>query len=227
MEHKKDIGELVEETMAQGMKTPQPSLWERLDASLEARAKKRRRALWLWFGGSAILLLLLLGVWGLATNGTLRTIVHPKMATEVTTKVETMQNATQTNSPITEADGYENGRPIDELDNNNDNTNNSVTTEHTDARTENETGSMRRKKISAENPITDTTNKNGFTVTTTHEYYNSDLDTTVASTNKRKIDSLVRVTERKMAIIDSIARARATDSIKLNEARKDSIPNKD
>ena len=86
---------------------------------------------------------------------------------------------------------------------------------------------MRRKKISAENPITDTTNKNGFTVTTTHEYYNSDLDTTVASTNKRKIDSLVRVTERKMAIIDSIARARATDSIKLNEARKDSIPNKD
>ena len=73
-------------------------------------------------------------------------------------------------------------------------------------------------KNSPQDSLTD----KGFSKTTTHQYYNSDLGGTFYGT-KKQIDSIVRESERKMAIQDSISRKRAADSIKLNERSKDTL----
>ena len=46
MEHKRDIGELLQQKLDEGKRPPKDSLWERLDNSLDEQAKKRRRAIW-------------------------------------------------------------------------------------------------------------------------------------------------------------------------------------
>ena len=62
MEHKKDIGELLQQKLEEGQHAPKDSLWERLDASLNEQAKKRRRALWLWSTGAGIVSIGLLSI---------------------------------------------------------------------------------------------------------------------------------------------------------------------
>ena len=141
-------------------------------------------------------------------DGTAAEISAERNSTENEIEAETINDAykkvaTQNGTDV-------NGIPTTE-------TNNTTTLENA---TTTKTATTKKGNNSNKDPMTE----DGFTVITTHEYYNSDLDSTTTSQNKQKIDSLVAANKRVMAIKDSIARKRATDSIKLNKARKDSIP---
>ncbi|MGC1204476.1 MAG: hypothetical protein WA839_06280 [Flavobacteriaceae bacterium] len=202
MEHRKDIGALLKDRLDNAKKAPEQTLWERLDSSLDKREKKRRSIIWFWYGGAGILLALLLLAGALVT---------------------TNSNKLDENAPIISSE--ENRmKPQIEMESENPLNNTILTQEGTEtkvAETIPKNSVTKTNDGSSKNPNT----TGGFTVTTTHEYYNSDLDTTTTSKSKKLIDSLVATNKRVMAIKDSIARNRATDSIKLNEARKDSLRN--
>lgn len=226
MENNKDIGKMVAETMEQGLKSPKASLWDRLDNSLEKREKKRRRALWFWYTGTGVLILLILGIWGFSNHTLKYTKRAPVTSSEIVTNdIESVDENKE--SIISQTSEVSETTEIETLKQETHNTNeeNTITSIQQGSIKPKETkANTPQEKISEGQPKTDTMTENGFTVKTNHSYYNSDIDTTVVSTNKKQIDSLVRTNKQKMALKDSIARARAADSIKLNEARKDSIP---
>ncbi|WP_432411673.1 hypothetical protein [Rasiella sp. SM2506] len=222
MEHKKDIGDLLKDRLNNAQKAPSKTLWERLDNSLDKREKKRRSIIWFWYGGAGVFLALLLLAGVLATpsstslDGNTSEISTEENRTKMNNKTETEIKTSLNNKVVTQ-----------------DGTEIIVSNEGTNITTPDTSGADTTTPVSkATQKIVDKTNttpskapvtEDGFTVITTHEYYNSDLDTTTTSHNKQKIDSLVAANRRVMASKDSIARKRATDSIKLNEARKDSI----
>ncbi len=244
MEHKKDIGALLKARLDAAEKAPKQTLWERLDNSLEEREKKRRRAAWFWYGGAGILLALLI-LAGIFTGSNFSEINDnaTKVSTEAkpgetnineTNTIETSTSETEDTDKNTieilrkpTSEDLTNGNPDKQYGTETGlkttptgETSESLKTNNTSTATKQSKTTRKNTTSSGKDPMTEA----GFTVTTTHEYYNSDLDTTTTSRSKQKIDSLVAANKRKMAIVDSIARKRATDSIKLNEARKDSIP---
>ena len=93
MEHRKDIGELFKDRLDDAKKAPKQALWERLDASLNKRDKKRRTAAWFWYGGAGILLALLFLAGVLATSDS-KTI--NENATEISSKENTLETERNT-----------------------------------------------------------------------------------------------------------------------------------
>jgi|GEM_PF-3869924 len=213
MEHKKDIGNLLKDRLDNAQKTPQQTLWDRLDNSLNEREKKRRRAVWFWYGSAGILLAILLAggiLWTQNGKDFLNTSSDAEINTEETIFKNKPETKKETESSLKNNVGTQ------------------ITIEHTtkiDSITTKQTNETKKTtSINGKNSKGKKSSEDGFTITTTHEYYNSDLDTTTTSQNKKQIDSLVAANKHMMAIKDSIARKRAQDSIKLNEARKDTIP---
>lgn len=218
MEHKRDIGELLQKKLEEGQSPPNHSLWNRLDASLNAQARRRRRAAWFWSGGVGIVAIALLTLLVNKTSTTIEkndintNISTPQTNVELVTPDSNFNNTTKTSTTQI--------KPNSQV--------NSVTTTTPT--------SIKNKKSAVATPVTernkpsvntehnpkDTLTEKGFSKTTTHQYYNSDLGGTFQGT-KKQIDSIVRATERKMALQDSISRKRAADSIKLNRRSKDSI----
>lgn len=224
MEHNKDIGTMIQETMEQGTMTPKASLWDRIDNSLEERRKKKRSALWFWYGGAGVLLVMLLALWG-SSNGSMYNddTTIPTTSEMVVEDIAEDQDLTSTQNTLKNY-STKDGLPLDTIQNKENTTNKEITIKNTQEVNTNVTDVTRTKKISEAPSKKRVITDSGFTIKTKHQYYNSDLDTTVVSANKQKIDSLVLANKRIMAIKDSIARARAADSIKLNEATLDSIP---
>ena len=68
MEHKRDIGELFQQKLEAGTQAPKETLWDRLDASLETQARKRRRALWFWSTGAGLVVIALLSTLWVTTQ---------------------------------------------------------------------------------------------------------------------------------------------------------------
>ncbi|MDX1463716.1 MAG: hypothetical protein R3359_11715 [Marinirhabdus sp.] len=225
MENKKDIGTWIQESMEEGTHAPKPSLWERLDQSLNERSKKRRRALWFWYGSTGVLLMVLLGWWAFSETS------QPNIQTNTIAPVEVVEtkevfkkdrsnksmqsiSTTTSNDSVADVNTLQEGTQTTttvsgQLDENN--TQNTVDSAPI-------SGMSSKSKKTTENLELDT-----FQVKTEHAYYNSDLNKTIKSTDKQMIDSLVQANKLKMAIKDSIARARARDSIKLNRTTNDTI----
>ncbi|RDK84197.1 hypothetical protein [Marinirhabdus gelatinilytica] len=231
MEHNKDIGNLLKNRLENAEKAPKQTLWERLDNSLEKREKKRRRAAWLWFTGTLLILALL--IFGGATmfqdSGK---DAEPHAETPPVTKSKNEENSTETRLENTNGSSLEKDTSTAQTDNTetptatNTKENQKLDTENSpeDKSATTTNNSQKVTNTTTKKTPTEEVTKDGFTITTKHQYYNSDLDTTTVSMSKAEIDSLVAANKRKMAIQDSIARKRAADSIKLNKATRDSIP---
>lgn len=223
MEHKQDIGDLLKDRLDQAQKAPKQTLWERLDNSLEEREKKRRRAAWFWYGSAGILLVFLLLAGVLVTQNTKD--INKKTSRISTEKnIEKNENKAEVESKANNKVVTQNGTEISIKKGTEVNAINTTITDRKNITTQQPLTTKKGITKKSENPTKVKTKENGFKIKTIHEYYNSDLDTTTTSENKKQIDSLVAANKRVMAIKDSIARKRATDSIKLNEIRKDSIP---
>lgn len=58
MEHKKNIGDFLKNKLENAQKSPNDSLWERIDTSLDKKEKRRKRSFLLLFPGIALLVFL-------------------------------------------------------------------------------------------------------------------------------------------------------------------------
>ncbi|MAZ71749.1 MAG: hypothetical protein CMC70_01250 [Flavobacteriaceae bacterium] len=241
MEHKKDIGDLFKNRLENAQKAPKGHLWERLDNSLEERDKKRRRAAWFWYTGAGILLaLLILG--GVMISqyskgndstpvkiSTTKNTDKKRTTTETEINTKTQVTTKSTNKAIPQSGSKKNTKDLEKAKDTNQRTSIPqvlVTTplqKKKDTTTQNtitEKSTQQANHSNTQNTMT----KSGYTVTTTHQYYNSDLDTTTTSQHKQQIDSIVTANKRHMALKDSISRKRAQDSIKVNKTKKDTVP---
>ncbi len=204
MEHKKDIGTLFKEKLQNNETKTKSGLWEKVDASLTQRAKKRRKAYWSWGIATGIIV----------TTGIVLTIVFSEnnnkptqQSNPLTIEVENNLNNYK-NSTVSKLDSSENDSKTDKkatsieidsthkklpetaIDNISENSEENISTiEEKKAR------KLKAKHIEK--------SFDSFRKKTVYRYYNSHDSTMIETTNKTLIDSLTRL-EKTEKIHDSV-----------------------
>ncbi|MAO10375.1 MAG: hypothetical protein CMC07_05705 [Flavobacteriaceae bacterium] len=204
MEHKKDIGTLFKEKLQNNETKTKSGLWEKVDASLTQRAKKRRKAYWSWGIATGVLV----------TTGIVLTIVFSEnnnkptqqanpLTTEVennlnnykkpaVSKLDSIKNDSKTDikEASIEIDSTQKKLPETAIDNISENSEENISTiEEKKAR------KLKAKHIEK--------SFDSFRKKTVYRYYNSHDSTMIETTNKALIDSLTRL-EKTEKIHDSV-----------------------
>tara|TARA_R100001369_G_scaffold91925_1_gene134806 strand:- start:1702 stop:2328 length:627 start_codon:yes stop_codon:yes gene_type:complete len=207
MEHKKDIGTLFKEKLQNKETKIKSGLWEKVDASLTQRVKKRRKAYWSWGIATGIIV----------TTGIVLTIVFSEnnnkptqqanpLTTEVennlnnykkpaVSKLDSIKNDSKTDKTEAsiEIDSTQKKLPETTIDNFSKSSENSE--ENISTIEEKKARKLKAKHIEK--------SFDSFRKKTVYRYYNSHDSTMIETTNKALIDSLTRL-EKTEKIHDSI-----------------------
>jgi len=179
MEHKKDIGTLFEEKLQNKTVTPKNSLWEKVDTSLTQRAKRHKKIYWAW--GIATGILIIAGIF----FSSIISENYNDSSKQPSPLAIPIQNdlKTHTNPVISKTDSVDSISKISEnLDKTTVNTSDKKIKESKVERVEKGFDSFRKKTV--------------------YRYYNSQDGTTIETTNKAFIDSLIRI-EKNTIKLDS------------------------
>lgn len=182
MKNKKDIGALLKRKLHGVQKTPSISLWDRVDATLNKKDKKRKRILWIWLGSGAFLIISLL--YGVSIGDTSNNRLEKqkdKNAIENKSQKVTSEELQKPNETSTIVSKPTDENPINKA------LKIEVISEELDLKNNNIDKTIVSKKKTVEKNISD----EGYTVKTTYYYYNGANNEQITTTNKKSIDSLL------------------------------------
>jgi hypothetical protein len=204
MAEKKDIGELFENKLSEGVKTPQDSLWGKINTSLNKELRRKKRVILFWTLGTGLSLAL---IFFIIFNYEAKTLDVNK----------TDSNSKENTSTILKKESsLENVYPNENLQN--DQLNNQVPSEKNSEDlkkitfgdsliTAKKNSKVPEKNLSGEDgskqkmsneknsvPSKKNTVDESFSVTKKYYYYNSKNKNQIITTNKSVIDSLVNDT---------------------------------
>ncbi len=181
MEEKKDIGKYFKENLATMQQQVPEALWERIDTTLDAKNRRKRRFFWLLFGTVGIIMVGLVYFWyfGRTTRN-----IQPDQIIEIDTN-PSVESQDKGNNPRNKTVAFTKTDSIDE-------TNTS------------------EEQIKKNNPGHSEVNKksdtylDSFTESkTTYYYYRSSDEQKIITTDKSKVDSLIEEHKRSVIKKDS------------------------
>jgi hypothetical protein len=230
MEHKEDIGKLIEKRLTEAKQTPKENIWDKINASLDKEMKRKKRVLFLWTTGMSSLLLVLLLIYFTKPTffNNLNTINDSPVINNTSSERNTLKTDNSIEDDLTtnvdEADSLKATiENLKEDDNTNITTDSytvlkgsknelNITSEEIKTKrkdklqnTEKQTTILSKTKYSPKEEIID----NGYTIDTNYRYYNSKNNETIITTDKKIIDSLLKQNEKR---VDTIPNTK--DSVK-------------
>ncbi|MDC8000811.1 hypothetical protein POV26_07165 [Aequorivita todarodis] len=213
MGQKKDIGTFFETKLNGGKKTPNQSLWEKINLSLDEETRRRKRTLLYWLVGGG--LFVSLGLFLLLSNGNFsQTNLHTDQnnillndqsnsnSEEKNNKTAIEKETSGLSSEISKKDSLtvkNNDETLSKIESTKENLEkdelaNSKKTKQSTKQIS--SGSKAKKDLSNKESIDET-----FSVTTKYYYYNNEDGKRIITTDKNEIDSLII---RKHQSLDSI-----------------------
>ncbi|WP_339702608.1 hypothetical protein [uncultured Marixanthomonas sp.] len=177
MEHKKDIGTLFEEKLQNKTVKPKTNLWEKIDASLAQREKKRKKTYWSWAIGIGVLILSGIIFSSIISENNNK---RPKQLYPLATPIQNNFKIDKKPS-IPKVDSTDKERTTTAIDTTSKNLENLDKT----------TINTLDKKFSKSKEIRAEKDFDSFRKKTVYRYYNSEDSTTIETTNKALIDSLI------------------------------------
>jgi hypothetical protein len=213
MRQKKDIGQLFENKLNNGKKTPSKSIWEKINTSLDAEKRRKKRVFYYWLVGSGITILL--GLLLVNTENITQNNIINKNNTPPFTKqpIKTTAKENNENSVIVSKEksvhiDSENNKKLSKIVNSNENTKQSEQKKSTNSKTQKQHIEA-RNKTNKHSQTTKGENEN-YTVSKNYYYYNSKDGKQLVTTSKREIDSLIAEGHKS---VDSL-RTKNNDTIK-------------
>lgn len=206
MKNNEDIGALFEKKLHGVERTPSESLWDRVDATLNKKNKRRKRIFWYWMGGATFLLIFAL-LYAVVPFSMINDNSE-KQTIELTTDSDVQKKASEEEPTRNEKSDVE-LKPIDE-----GNSKENLTTETASKEllseknrmkensSENEkTGTPIKKRKATSSEKNRSNNKmadDGYEVKTNYYYYNGENDEHIKTSDKNTIDSLLNNTENQI-----------------------------
>lgn len=214
MSTKKDIGDIIEDTLNMAQKTPSDALWARVDASLEKK-RKRRGLLFLWLGIGTIGLLTVIGLNWPTTESTLNNKLEVTLDTEIkncsTEEITVAPNASEIEkaSKDLEDDSLVDPSVSEEnLSNTEEISEEKMTTDpindQRSLKSSKSTSSNDHKSTHLESPFDSAT-----TVSQTYYYYDGEKEIQTEITDKSVLDSII---EQKN-VSDKVIKKTVSDSV--------------
>ncbi|RFN59808.1 hypothetical protein [Marixanthomonas ophiurae] len=177
MEHKEDIGTLFERKLQNKKVKPKSNLWKKIDVSLTQRAKKQKKTYWSWGVVTGILIIAGIVFSSIISESNDK---PPKQSNSLAAPIQD-NFKTDKKPTISKVDSVEKEVTKNVIDTTSKNLNNlDKTTINTADRKSSEF-----KEIRAEKDF------DSFRKKTVYRYYNSKDSTTIETTNKALIDSIV------------------------------------
>ncbi len=189
MGQKKDIGTLFENKLNDGKKTPNNSLWEKINTSLDEEKRRKKRVIYYWLVGGG--LSILLGLVLLFGNGFfLKTeSVTPKENITLieSSNTNSKKESNETHSKISKEDSLTNKNYSEEKLSKIDTPTKNLKQSEAVNSSENNKSETKSKKISSNKKPVDET----FTVSEKYYYYNSRNGKQLVTESKKEIDILI------------------------------------
>ncbi|PKA82339.1 hypothetical protein ATE92_0467 [Ulvibacter sp. MAR_2010_11] len=225
MEKKKDIGALVAQKLREATKTPNDGLWDKINASLDANEKKRRRFLYFLFGGVGLVTLLLLTI---AVPLMEDTPGSPNENLVTTTTLETQENTSEgvgnvendedlVNIPEEISNIEASEFPSEEIQDNFSKQNLSSETKATTTLKLSEKSKPVNSEKKVVHSLKPAKTKQKDSVTT-YVYFNSKDGIQIETTRKSVIDSLVKEPQQREIIVHDSLKTIEKDSIIENKS---------
>lgn len=207
MGQKKDIGQFFENKLNDGKKTPNKSLWDKINTSLDEEKRRKKRILFYWFVGGGLSVLLGLTILfgnGFFKNDNSSTLIeNPPVVEDLNekTKKENDEIIFQNIKKDSLVNKKEDNEKLSKLNEPSENL------KHNEAVNSSEKKSQPKAKGFSSNkkPVDET-----FSVSEKYYYYNSRNGKQLVTENKKEIDSIVLEAYKK---IDSSSH-KTIDSLK-------------
>ena len=188
MEHKKDIGTLFEEKLQNKTVTPKNNLWKDVDTALTQRAKRRKKIYWSWGIVTGILII----------AGIVFSSIISKNNNDPIKQSSPLTTTTQSDlephkkAAVSTIDSVENKPLRNSID----------STSKTSENREKTISTSSDKKLKKSRGEQVEKGFDSFRKKTVYRYYNSQDGTTIETTNKALIDSLIKL-EKTTIKVDS------------------------
>ncbi|CAM3297790.1 hypothetical protein [Aequorivita lipolytica] len=205
MGQKKDIGTLFENKLNEGKRTPNNSLWEKINISLDEEKRKRKKIILYWLVGGG--LSVLIGVLLVFDNGSFLMSTTPPPQNNATLNERSLSPSEGKNeksevkilskNALSQQPGT--GEKLSKISTVQENTteNNEENSLRTEPSPEPAANHETRKLSSKKNDIDDT-----FNISEMYYYYNSLNGKQIITANKKEVDSLI---SEKQKSLDSTA----------------------